>query len=268
MKKSVKKHGRPAVLALAALMVLGMVLSSAAAPSSVFLRPDAAEEEPEFESAVTLDGEAVDQAEYVYSYAPEYGHVFAAAFSVGSETWSFLAALPEELCLEGAEYAGDEIEKGGILFEVIAVDMEIAAVETYNSAAYPQVFEDLSVRIESVTPYEQARFHLSGTVHLTGRDAEIAVAGQAEYTESAAADTGTNAASTGNVCGACGGTGLCGICGGSGVCQVCFGRGGMSVTTYGMGGDDWVVCQGCHGDRQCKYCDRGRCSYCGGTGMT
>ena len=47
MKKSVKNHGRLAALALAALMVLGMVLSSAAAPSSVFLRPDAAEEEPE-----------------------------------------------------------------------------------------------------------------------------------------------------------------------------------------------------------------------------
>ena len=249
-------------------MVLGMALSCGAAPSSVFLRPDTAEEEPEFESAVTLDGEAVDQTEYVYSYVPEYGHIFAAAFSVGSETWSFLAALPEDLCVEGAEYAGDDIEKGGILFEVIAVDTESLAAETYNSAEAPERFEDLTVRLESVTPYETARFRLAGTVHMNGRDAEIAAAGEAEYAESAAADTGTTAAAgAGNVCGACGGTGLCAICGGSGVCQVCFGRGGMSVTTYGMGGDDWVVCQGCHGDRQCQYCDRGQCSFCGGTGM-
>ena len=254
-----KKRDSLTALLLAAVMLAGMALGCGAAPSSVFLRPEAAEETQEFASAVTLNGEAADQAEYVYSYAEEYGHVFAAAFSVGSETWSFLAALPEELCVEGGEYAGEEIEEGGIVFEVTAVDTESFAVEIYNSAASPEVFEDLEVSIESITPYEQARFRLSGTVHMNGGDARIEAAGEAEYTESAAG--------TGNVCGACGGTGLCSICHGSGVCQVCFGRGGMSVTTYGTGGDDWVVCQGCHGDRQCKYCDGGVCSFCGGTGM-
>ncbi len=261
----IKRDSLTALL-LAAVMVLGMALGCGAAPSSVFLRPETAEEEPEFESAVTLNGEAADQAEYVYSYAQEYGHVFAAGFSAGGMSWTFLAALPEALCVEGGEYAGEEIEKGGILFEVTAVDTESFAVEVYDSAASPEAFEDLAVSVENITPYEQARFRLTGTVHMNGGDAEIAVAGEAEFTRSETGSTGA-ANSAAGVCGACGGTGLCSICHGSGVCQVCFGRGGMSVTTYGMGGDDWVVCQGCHGDRQCKYCDHGQCSSCGGTGM-
>ncbi len=67
-------------------------------------------------------------------------------------------------------------------------------------------------------------------------------------------------------CLVCGGTGLCNMCNGTNLCQVCHGRGGMSVPTYGMGGDDWVVCQGCHGSRTCEYCNGGRCKTCGGTG--
>lgn len=51
---------------------------------------------------------------------------------------------------------------------------------------------------------------------------------------------------------------VCSVCGGSGICQVCFGRGGISYPTYGQGGDGWVECEGCHGNRMCRYC--------GGTG--
>lgn len=47
----------------------------------------------------------------------------------------------------------------------------------------------------------------------------------------------------------------CSVCHGSGLCQVCHGRGGMSYNTYGQGGDGWVVCQGCKGNRRCKYCN-------------
>ena len=47
----------------------------------------------------------------------------------------------------------------------------------------------------------------------------------------------------------------CTVCHGSGICQVCFGRGGMSYATYGQGGDGWVVCEGCKGNRRCKYCN-------------
>lgn len=48
---------------------------------------------------------------------------------------------------------------------------------------------------------------------------------------------------------------VCSVCHGSGICQVCYGRGGMSYTTWGQGGDGWVECTGCHGDRSCQYCD-------------
>lgn len=47
----------------------------------------------------------------------------------------------------------------------------------------------------------------------------------------------------------------CTVCHGSGICQVCLGRGGMSYATYGQGGDGWVVCEGCKGNRRCKYCN-------------
>ncbi len=48
---------------------------------------------------------------------------------------------------------------------------------------------------------------------------------------------------------------VCNICHGTGVCQVCYGRGGVSYTTWGQGGDGWVECTSCHGDRSCQYCD-------------
>ncbi len=46
----------------------------------------------------------------------------------------------------------------------------------------------------------------------------------------------------------------CDICHGSGICQVCFGRGYFTYNTWGQGGSGKVTCEGCQGDRQCKYC--------------
>ncbi len=252
---------RLTALALAGLLLAAMVMTVGAAAPGIVLPPPAQTPWPE-ENAVTLDGEAAEMAEYVYSYAPEYGHVFGVGFSAGGEAWTILAALPEELCVSGAVYSGDDIADSGVVFEATVVDMESFAIQSYNSLTDPEAFEDLSVSFGSVTLYETARFCLAGTVPANGRDAGIWVLGEAAYTESAA----STAAGTANVCGACGGSGKCAICHGSGVCQVCFGRGGMSVATYGMGGDDWVECMGCHGDRQCKYCNRGLCSACGGSG--
>lgn len=123
---------------------------------------------------------------------------------------------------------------------------------------------------------------ITGTINFNGTSVNFAARGTVSYKSTSDAQSAlstwqsglVNSGGTGNnggnnyanACPDCGGSGYCSICGGSGICSICHGRGGLSVPTYGQGGDDWVVCDGCKGNRGCPYCKGGICSSCGGAG--
>lgn len=225
-------------------------------------------QQPVTTNTLTLNGTAVQGAEFAYTYDSAYGHYFVVSYTEGSDTMAFMAVLPENLCVSGASYSGNNVSANGIIFDIILASG--SDYYEYDSMNHPEVFGNLSVTLYSVNPYQSAQYMISGNVYINGRTTSISASGSSAYkASSTATGTGTVTNNGGyngaNVCGECNGTGYCCICNGSRICTICHGLGRFSVTTYGNG-SEYVTCSGCNGTGQCKYCSNGKCGSCGGTG--
>ena len=223
-------------------------------------------QQPAMANSLTLNGAAVQGAEFAYTYDSAYGHYFVVSYTEGGETMMFMAVLPENLCVSGASYSGNNVSANGIIFDIILASG--SDYYEYDSINNPEAFGNLSVTLSGINLYQSAQFMISGNVYINGRTTSISASGSSAYKASSTA-TGTGANTGGyngaNVCGECNGTGYCCICNGSHICAVCNGLGRFSVTTYGNG-SEYVTCSGCQGTGQCKYCSNGKCGSCGGTG--
>ena len=230
--------------------------------------PSGIPQQPVTTNMLTLNGAAVQGAEFAYTYDSAYGHYFVVSYTEGSETMAFMAVVPENLCVSGASYSGNNVSANGIIFDIILVSG--SDYYEYDSMNHPEAFGNLSVTLSGINLYQSAQFMISGNVYINGQTTSISASGSSAYKASSTA-TGTGAVTNNggyngaNVCGECGGTGYCFICGGSHICAVCNGLGRFSVTTYGNG-SEYVTCSGCEGTGQCIYCSNGKCGSCGGTG--
>ena len=193
---------------------------------------------------VTVNGNEIEGAAFAYTYNAAFGHYFLTTFTDDGDSVAFMAVLPENLCVSGAEYSGRDISSNGILFDVLIVGADSYC--EYNSADNPEVFDELQVRIESIELYGAARFEISGNVTIDGRIARISASGQSEYVESNSQSGGESAGNS---------DGTCLYCGGSGVCFLCH---GLGYTAWG-GYSDRIDCNSCNG--------LGYCYYCQGTGI-
>lgn len=223
-------------------------------------------QQPVTTNTLTLNGTAVQGAEFAYTYDSAYGHYFVVSYTEGSDTMMFMAVLPENLCVSGASYSGNSVSSNGIIFDIILASG--SEYHEYDSVNNSEVFGNLSVILSNVNLYQSAQFMISGNVYINGQTTSISASGSSAYkASSTATGSGTNNGgyNGANVCGECNGTGYCCICNGSRICTICHGLGRFSVTTYGNG-SEYVTCSGCNGTGRCKYCSNGKCGSCGGTG--
>lgn len=146
-----------------------------------------------------------------------------------------------------------------------------------------QNISDLKVTVGDYSENQSLVVRITGSAELNGSPVNFAARGSVSYKSESDAQSalgawqssvsslissgGNNGGSAANACPGCGGSGYCASCGGSGICSICHGRGGLSVPTYGQGGDDRVVCDGCKGNGSCSQCTGGICPICGGSGQ-
>ncbi len=135
---------------------------------------------PELTSAnkLFINDTLAARAKFVYTYNAAYGHYLAVAFNDNSDNVMFMAVLPERLCVSGAKYTENDMSANGIIFDVVVNNCE------YNSKDNPEVFDNLSVSITDIEPYQSAFFKISGAVAVNGRTIDIVAAGESEYTSS------------------------------------------------------------------------------------
>ena len=134
---------------------------------------------------VTVNGNAAaaDDTEFIYTYLEENGHHFATVFIYGGDVFYFTAMLPEELCVSGAEYSGNDISANHIRFD--AAVSRNGFPEYYNSVNDPQAFDELKISIINIDLYRSVEFRISGTVFFDDQSEPIIQAyGKSEYTVS------------------------------------------------------------------------------------
>ena len=124
---------------------------------------------------VFINDALLERAKFVYTYNAAYGHYFAVAFNDNGDTVKFMAVLPERLCVSGAKYSGNDVSDNDIIFDVVVNNCE------YNSKDNPEVFDNLSVSITDIEPFQSAFFKLSGAVDVNGRTIDIVAVGESDF---------------------------------------------------------------------------------------
>ena len=124
---------------------------------------------------VFINDALLERAKFVYTYNAAYGHYFAVAFNDNGDNVKFMAVLPEKLCVSGAKYSDNDVSANGIIFDVVVNNCE------YNSKDNPEVFDNLSVSITNIEPFQSAFFKLSGAVTVNGRTIDIVAVGESDF---------------------------------------------------------------------------------------
>lgn len=221
-----------------------------------------AETEAETRTAagVTVNGNAVSLAEFAYTYDEAYGHYLTASYidDSNSNVVIFMAVLPEDACVSGAEYSGNSIAANGILFGCMVIAQDFSYANDYNSSDNPECFDDLRVRINSIDLYNSADYEIAGNVAFDEYSARISASGHSEYKEAESGGSGGGGYDGGGYDGEDSGGGYsspyiddtCKYCNGSGRCYLCK---GLGYTTWG-GFSNPIDCSSCEGLGDCYYC--------------
>lgn len=170
-----------------------------------------------------------------------------------TDGYAISAMIPDSYFVEGKQFDKTALSLSNCYGEYYV--MENGVNNVYTTKDNPEMFVYMTVtllkisgnsaefKIEAAISYEQEEFTFEGRGYSvdSSNSGGQTVAPDSNYTPSVKPTIPT--------------INNCSVCHGSGLCQVCHGRGGMSYNTYGQGGDGWVVCQGCKGNRRCKYCN-------------
>lgn len=170
-----------------------------------------------------------------------------------TDGYAISAMIPDSYFVEGKQFDKTALSLSNCYGEYYV--MEDGVNNVYTTKDNPEMFVYMTVtllkisgnsaefKIEAAISYEQEEFTFEGRGYSvdSSNSGGQTVAPDSNYTPPVNPTIPT--------------INNCSVCHGSGLCQVCHGRGGMSYNTYGQGGDGWVVCQGCKGNRRCKYCN-------------
>lgn len=199
--------------------------------------------------SVYLNGQL--SADGAISYTSESGIDF---FSLGvaptdNEVVALSVVVAADSAKAGLSFGTDELRSGELNETTVLCFVYINAASGEQSEYYasvnPEMFDNISFKLNSYNSSVSADFSLGADVTLNGKTYSLSASGPASYTASGNSDDSFYDYSDGT----------CMYCSGSGICQTCN---GLGYTAWG-GADSRIDCTTCDG--------LGSCYYCQGTGI-